>query len=423
MDFYSVIEHLSSAVWGKGLVFLLLATGVFFTVKLGFPQFTFIPKLIKLSETQKGSASTGLSQFRTVCLSLGTAMGTGNITGVATALAVGGPGAVFWMWVSAFFGMAVVYCENYLALKYKTSSCTGPMAYLKYGVGSDFLAVFFAFFCICASCGMGGFIQVNSFSESLSECVSIPPVLLFILSALLIYPVICGGANRIGSAVHILLPIVTVSFFLACLAVLFTFRSKIPSAFREIIRCAFSSDSAVGGVSGFAVSKAVSIGIRRGVFSNEAGLGSSPLLHCASENSSPQLQGLWSIFEVFFDTIVCCTLTALVLIVSSQNNVYSVNSTFSHVLGASTDVFLALSLGVFAFCTVIGWFYCGQMAFSFVFRKISPKVFCPVFVLVASLGAVLDSSVVWPLADIFNGFMAFSNLAGLLLLANKIHRE
>lgn len=426
MNISNVLKNINDFVWGNGLIFLLLATGVIYTIKLRFIQFRFIPYLIKsIKNGDKCSDTNGISQLKTVCLSLGTAMGTGNITGVATALAIGGPGAILWMWVSAFFGMALVYGENYLAITYrKSSTCGGPMAYLGNGLGSKVLASFFAVFCVFAAFGMGGMVQVNSLSVSLNESFSVNPYICAIIIFILIFSVIKGGVGRIGSAAQALLPIVTIAYTVVSLIVIIKYKNNIPYAFGKIFSEAFNFSSASGGLTGFAVSKAVSAGIRRGIFSNEAGLGSSPILHCASENGSPSLQGMWSIFEVFFDTIVCCTITALVLLTSSNNESYSVSAAFSSVLGTGTGFFLTAAMGIFAFCTIIGWFYCGETAFKYLFGTFSKKnIFCLIFAATSALGAILTLETVWTLSDIFNGLMAFPNLLGLLLLINKVKKE
>lgn len=428
MKFEDILEKINGYVWGGGLIFLLLATGAVYTVKLGFIQFRCLPflaKSIKNPDTQCQS-SGGLSQLKTVCMSLGTAMGTGNITGVASALSIGGAGAVFWMWVSAFFGMTLVYAENYLSVTFSEkspeSSIRGPMAYLKNGLGSKWLAAVFAVFCMLAAFGMGGMVQVSSFAESLTECVNVSPVLLAVSTFTIIFIVIIGGTGRIGSAAQALLPIVTVLYTIASIAVLIRFSDNIIPSLRAVFTEAFSFRSAAGGAAGFAVSRAVSAGIRRGIFSNEAGLGSSPILHSAAESSSPSLQGMWSMFEVFFDTIICCTLTALVLLSSSGDN-FSVSMAFSSVFGEYTDIFLALSMAVFAFCTIIGWYFCGETAFTYLFGIKHKKSCALIFAFTSSLGAVLTLNTVWTLSDIFNGLMAFPNILGLLLLINKVKKE
>lgn len=419
-DFLKIV---SGFIWGNGLIFLLLFTGLLFTVKLGFIQFRFIPQLVRsVKDCGKSRENGGISQLKTVCMSLGTAMGTGNITGVASAIAIGGAGAVFWMWVSAFFGMAIVYSENYLALKYRRSGeCTGPMAYLKYGLGSNVLAAVFAVFCIIAALGMGGMVQVSSFASALNGCCRVSPYITGGISFILIYLVIKGGADRIGSAAQALLPLVTAVYTIISLTVIFTHKENIIPVFTKIFTEAFEPAPVAGGAAGFAVSRAVSAGIRRGIFSNEAGLGSSPILHSAAENGSPSMQGMWSMFEVFFDTIICCTITALVILTAAGESL-SVSGAFSTVLGRGADAFLTVSMGIFAFCTIIGWYYCGETAFSCIFSS-GEKSFCLLFSAFSALGAVVTPETVFILSDIFNGLMAFPNLAGLLLLSNKVKKE
>lgn len=413
------LEKINSYVWGAGLIFLLLFTGLIYTVKLRFVQFRMIPFLIR--NRNSGKKTNGISQFRTVCMSLGTAMGTGNIAGVATAVATGGAGAVFWMWVSAFFGMALVYAENSLSVTYSTKDTKGPMAYLKNGLGSRKLAVLFAVFCILASVGMGGMVQVNTFTENLKSCVNINSFVIAGIIFIMIYLVVSGGAERIGKTAQMLLPAVSLLYIAGCIAVLFVFRKNIPHAFGEIFRQAFGMRQTVGGISGYAVSRAVSTGMKRGIFSNEAGLGSSPILHSAAESDSPELQGMWSMFEVFFDTVICCTLTAVTVICASDD--FSVQTAFSAVIGNYAPPFLSFETAVFAFCTIIGWYYCGETAFRWLTRKNCGKIPCVVFALTASLGAVFTMQTVWTLSDIFNGLMAFPNLVGLILLMNKVRKE
>lgn len=403
------LEKVNSYVWGSGLIFLLLSTGIIYTVKLKFIQFKIIPFFIKNPPDKK--------QWQTVCMALGTAMGTGNITGVATAVAVGGAGAVFWMWVSAFFGMALVYAENSLSAIYSCKDIKGSMAYLDKGLGCPMLAGVLALFCILACIGMGGMVQVNTFAESLSPCIHINKYLLAVITFILIFLVTSGGADRIGKTAQLLLPVVSIMYMVGCITVLVVFRKNIPHAFVEIFRQAFGVRQTVGGISGYALSKAVSTGVRRGIFSNEAGLGSSPILHSSADSTDTQLQGMWSMSEVFFDTVICCTLTALAVICTSGN---SVQTAFSTVMGNASVPFLAVSMTVFAFCTIIGWYYCGETAFRYLTGGRYGKIFCIIFSLLASAGAVMTMKTVWTLSDIFNGLMAFPNLVGLILLMNKI---
>lgn len=403
------LEKINSYVWGEGLIFLLIATGIIYTVKLKFIQFRIIPFFLKNPPDKK--------QFRTVCMSLGTAMGTGNITGVASAVAIGGAGAVFWMWVSAFFGMALVYAENSLSAIYSTKDIKGSIAYLAKGLGSPLLAGIFAVFCIMACIGMGGMVQVNTFAESLGQCVHINKYILAVIISVLIFIVTSGGADRIGKTAQYLLPAVSLMYMAGCITVLFVFRENIKDAFTDIFGQAFGLRQFAGGISGYSVSKAVSTGIRRGIFSNEAGLGSSPILHSTAENDNKEVQGMWSMTEVFSDTIIC-TLTALTVICASGN---TIQSAFSAVIGKYSLPFIAVAMAVFAFCTIIGWYYCGETAFKYLSGGRYGKSFCIIFSVLASLGAVMTMKTVWTLSDIFNGLMAFPNLTGLILLMNRIY--
>lgn len=400
-----MLEKINNLVWGNGLVFLLLTVGIIFTVKLRFIQFN-LPRFLF---SGKKSRNSGLSQLKTVCMSLGTTMGTGNITGTATALAMGGAGAVFWLWVSAFLGMATVYAENVLSAKYSDDCAKGTMAYLSYGLGTKWLAYIFAIFCVLASFGMGGMVQVNTFAESLP----INPLITFAVTFAVIYLITSGGAERIGTSAQYLLPVASVAYAVGCIAVLVVFRHNIPHVFADIFNKAFDFRSVSGGFVGYAVS----VGIRRGIFSNEAGLGSSPILHSSAGNTEPHSQGMWSMFEVFFDTILCCTLTAVTLMSAGS---ISVTDTFSTVMGGFSQPFVSAELCIFALCTVIGWYYCGETAFRYITGK-ENKIFCFVFALVSSSGALFSAQSVWTLSDIFNGLMAFPNLIALLFLIKNVN--
>lgn len=412
----AILEKINSFVWGGGLIFLLLFTGTVYTIKLKFIQLRTIPFLLK-NRGKNHSGNNGLSQWKTVCMSLGTAMGTGNITGVAAAVALGGPGAVFWMWISAFLGMALVYAENTLSVLYSTKDCRGPMAYLGRGLGSHLLAVVFAVMCLAASVGMGGMIQVSSLMDCTGSSGGTDSIPAAAVIFLLIFLVTSGGAKRIGAAAQTLLPAASVLYAIMCAVVLVNFRSELPHAFRTIFFQAFGLEQAVSGGVGYAVSA----GIRRGIFSNEAGLGSSPVLHSAAESDSPGLQGMWSMFEVFFDTIICCTLTALVIICSPGDG--TVAGAFSPVIGRYSGLLLSAAMAVFAFCTIIGWYYCGETAWKFLSGRNSGKGFSAVFSAAAAMGAVISLNTIWLISDIFNGLMAFPNLIGLILLMRKVRKE
>lgn len=424
MDFITILEKINGYVWGNGLIFLILSVGLAYTFRLGFVQLRFLPYILRGCTKTENSRSEGISQYKTICMSLGTAMGTGNITGVASAIAVGGAGAVFWMWISAFLGMAVVYAENYLSGVFsRKGGSKGPMAYMEYGLGLRPLALIYAVFCTVSAIGMGGMVQVSSFRENLTGCTDISCYIISLLVFITVFVTVKGGAGRISGIAQLLLPVVSVSYIIICSAVIIRFRSNILPAFEEIFSRAFSFTSAAGGITGFAVSKAVSVGLRRGIFSNEAGLGSSPILHSASENCSPSVQGMWSVFEVFFDTIVCCTLTALTLITASNGGCISISEAISHILGDNTSLFLTVSIGIFAFCTIIGWYFCGETAFTYLTGNRKKGLFSIIFSLFSALGAIISVDAVWALSDIFNGAMVLINLLALILLFRHVKRE
>lgn len=410
-----ILEGISSNIWGTGTVLLLISTGILFTVRLRFIQFRTFPYLLK---KRSGSSAGGISQRKTVCMALGAAMGTGNITGAASAAAMGGPGALFWMWVSAFFGMALVYAENSLSARYSSDEASGPMAYISAGLGSRKLAVAFALLCICASAGMGGMVQVSAFLESTCSYTGIHPMLLALPIFLLILIVTSGGAKRIGSAAQALIPAVSVLYGISCLTVIAMNHERLPEVISSVFNGAFGIRPAGCGIAGYGISRAVSAGIRRGIFSNEAGLGTSPILHSAAKSSDAQLQGMWSMAEVFFDTIICCTLSFLTVLCGSED--MTVENAFRSSLGAPGSIILMFSVGVFAFCTVIGQYYCCSAAYSFISGKHGSRFLSALFSAAASLGAVMAVRTVWTLSDIFNGLMIFPNLAALLLLRKEV---
>ncbi|MBQ8960289.1 MAG: sodium:alanine symporter family protein [Ruminococcus sp.] len=410
-----VLEQICGLVWGKALVFLLLGTGAVCTLRLGFVQLRLFSGL--RGELRRGRGKNGgLSQLKTVCLSLGAAMGTGNITGVAAALAAGGPGAVFWMWVSAFFGMALVFAENELSVMFSEGGLRGPMAYLRKGLGSRALAGFFALSCTLAAFGMGGMVQVSAVRDAMPDLPERAafPLAIAVFAGILF--VISGGAERSGQAAQILLPAASLVYAVLCLAVILRFRERLPHVFGEILRCAFGPKQAAGGALGYTVS----VGIRRGIFSNEAGLGSSPILHSAAESGRPGQQGFWSMFEVFFDTVLCCTLTAVTLLCAGEA---SPGRAFSLIIGAAGEPLICAETAVFAFCTVIGWHFCGETAFRYLFGERFAPAARVIFAAAAASGILISLETVWVLSDIFNALMAFPNLIGILLLSKRLKSE
>ena len=413
-----MLEKAASLIWGRTTVLLLLVTGVVYTIRYRFIQFRMFGYIFKNLKKGRNIGPQG----RTMCMSLGAAMGTGNITGVAAAIASGGAGAVFWMWFSAFLGMATVYAENSLSAKYSDATLKGPMAYLKKGLGSPALAAVFAICCIFTSFGMGGMIQINCMSESIRECISVDSFTLSAILFIVIYLVISGGKERIGKTAQLALPAASIIYGALCLAVIYTEKGRLSDVFSDIICGAFGIKQAAGGAMGYTVSQAVSTGIRRGIFSNEAGLGSSPLLHSSAEKcNSAQLQGMSSMIEVFIDTMLCCSLTAVTLLCSV--NCSDISEALGIVSGRASEPLLAAVLTVFAFCTVIGWYYAGESAFLYLMPKAPRKLFVCVFALIASFGALFRSDMLWTLSDIFNGTMMIPNLIGLIFLFRHTANE
>ncbi len=401
-----VLSRIRDCIWGVGLAAMLICTGAVYTVKLKGIQFRMFSIL------KKSDSKPSVSTIRTVCMSLGAAMGTGNIAGTAAAIAVGGAGAVFWMWVSAFFGMALVYAENKLSAIYSDNILKGPAAYLSRGLGSPLLAGIFTFSSILAAVGMGGMSQANTFYRSLSEYRTIPPVIIFTFIFLTVLFITSGSAKRIGIAAQYMLPLASAAYGAVCVTVILLHFSAVPDTLRKIVSEALGIRQFAGGFAG----STLAVGIRRGVFSNEAGLGSSPLLHSSGDNKTDF--AAWSMFEVFFDTMVCCTLTALTVLTASHDT--TVDSAIATLIGDRSECFLAIINGLFALCTIIGWYYCGEKSFLHITQGRSRYIFYFAFSLLCAVGAVINAETVWIISDIFNALMAVPNLIGLLFLMNKV---
>ena len=427
-----MLEKINSAVWGEGLLFLILATGLFLSFKMRFFQFTHFGGIIKNTIGSlfrchdKKCDEKSITPFQALSTALSATMGTGNIIGVASALAMGGAGAIFWMWISAVLGMMTIYAENYLGTLYRYKNdrgewIGGAMAYMEKGLGSRCLAVIFSVCCILASFGMGNMAQISSISDAFSLSFSVKPVITGTVTAILIFIIIMGGIKRVGNVTQLIIPVLSAVYIISAFIIICINYKNIPHAFSEIINQAFSPKAAGGGICG----TAVSIGLRRGVFSNEAGLGSSGMLHSASSVENPHIQGMWGIFEVFADTIVCCTLTALVILSTGahktgNDGVMLVTHAFSKELGGIAPIFISTAVSLFAFATIIGWFYCGECAVTYIFGSCSIPFYKFIFLISAFAGAVSGLEAVWTISDIFNGLMAIPNLTGLLLLRKEI---
>lgn len=423
----------ANAVWGPVTVLLILGAGIYFTLGTGIFQLTggriwLRETLFSLFRERDRSDPHALSPFQSLTVALAGTMGTGNIVGVAAAITIGGAGAVFWMWLAAFFGMMTAYAENVLGILYRRKTLSGEwnggaMMYMEHGLGYRFPAVLFAVFCMAAALGMGNIVQINSVSESMNDAFGIPPAVTGIAAAVLTGAVLLGGLKRAASLTEKLIPAISIIYIAACLAVITVFLPRLPAAFGEIFKGAFSVPAAGGGALGAAMT-----GIRRGVATNEAGLGSSVMVHSCADVKRPAQQGMWGIFEVFVDTIVVCTLTALVILVSGANDgtcggaVLSAKA-FSSVFGSFASPFIAVSIALFAFSTLIGWSCYGERCYIYLFGEKSVLVYRLIFVAVTVLGSVMKLQLAWDISDVLNGLMALTNVPALLLLSPQVFKE
>ena len=407
--------------------------GTVYSVRIRFFQVRKIPcwwnatvgNLLRDRKSHQGS-------FRSACTALAATIGTGNITGVAAAVIAGGPGAVFWMWVSAFLGMATAYGETVLGIRYREKGqdggwMAGPMVYLEKRLGCPRAAVLYGFFCIPAAFGMGSMVQANAISETVSYVYGIPEAAVGMILVVLAGIVLAGGGRRIFLAAERLVPLSAGLYTAAALAVIILYAGNVPGVILGILVDAFSFRSAVGGVAGYGISRCVSYGIARGVFSNEAGLGSLAVLNGSAEMASEELQGQWAIFEVFFDTIVSCTLTALVILCSGVPVGYGAAagaeltiSGFTSTYGNWVSIFTAVAMCCFAFSTIIGWGLYGARCAEFLFKEKAIRPFMVLYSLVAIIGATVDLGLLWSIAETFNGLMAIPNLIAVFLLSGVV---
>ena len=416
------LTGLNQMLWGSGLVGLLLGMGIFC---LCSPQTGCFRSFSLLFRKQEDSGN-GMSVFQACMTSLAAAMGTGNIIGVAAALILGGAGAVFWMWISALCGMGLIYIENVLSCHYRTEQISGAPAYLRYGLKSPELAGVFAVCCIGASFGKGNMTQSHAMAGILQASFQIPEWLTGIIIMMILFLIVSGGASRIGRFSAVIVPILTGIYLLCAGVILFLYRENLPSVFSEIFRNAFGIRAVGGGISGTALKYAVSVGVRRGVFSNEAGLGSSGLLHGGTSGRNPEFLGLCGMLEVIADTFLCCTATALVILCTGtlrngQDGSVLVLNAFRMGMGVLADWILPPVIALFAFCTLTGWCFCGMNSLkSLTTNPHWLKGYQILFCIAAGIGAVMKAELVWTLADIANACMAYCNLPAMMLLLPEI---
>ncbi len=464
------LAQIHTAVWGPWTLVLFLGTGLWFTVKSGFFQIRGIR--VWWSQTV-GSWWKGKnkSQFQSACTALAATIGTGNIVGVATALTAGGPGALFWMWISAGIGMMTAYAETWLGIYYRYrrtdgSWMCGPMVYMERGLGCLALGKLYAALILLVSLGMGSMVQANSLSEAVKPWVEmagddavlpwfvatrdvmkmivgavgeayvgVPGFIVGVVVVIFAGAILTGGISRISHVTERLVPLSAGFYFLFSLAIVLSCWQQLPGIFAAIFREAWKSSAAGGGLAGFLMSSGVRFGLSRGVFSNEAGLGSLAVLHGAAEETTPEKQGMWAMFEVFFDTIVICTLTALVILCVTNwhqpplgmDGAALTSWCFSQRIGTLGEVFVSGSMVVFAFATIIAWYYLGEQAVEYLMGT-SEKVAClPIkklylllYLAAVFFGCMGRVELIWMLSDIWNGLLAFPNLLALWMLSGKV---
>ncbi|WXR60250.1 sodium:alanine symporter family protein [Peptostreptococcaceae bacterium AGR-M142] len=435
-----ILKTIDNLVWGPPLLILLVGTGIYLTFSLGLIQITKLPLALKylFSKDEKdfNEGEGDISSFKALCTALSATIGTGNIVGVATAIKLGGPGALFWMWMAAFFGMATKYSECMLSVKYRTfdennNACGGPMFYIEKGVKGffgSFLAKAFAFFGIMvAFFGIGTFAQVDSITTGLNGAFGLNKVLVGIILTILVAFVTLGGIQKISKAAELIVPFMTASYIIASLLILALNFSELSNAVSLVIKGAFTPIAATGGFLGSTMILAMRTGVSRGVFSNESGLGSAPIAAAAAKSKSHVKQGLISMTGTFFDTILVCTMTGLVLIITGfWSSTYEGASMTSMAFrtGMKIDLLglLIVNVGLcfFAFTTILGWNYYGERCVVYLFGNKKVKFYKWIFIGLIAIGPYLELSTIWTLADIVNGLMAIPNLIGLIMLRDVI---
>ncbi|OYY49750.1 MAG: sodium:alanine symporter family protein [Methylophilaceae bacterium 17-44-8] len=427
-----LVATLSGIVWGPIMLTLLVGTGLYLTILLKGMQFRALPHAFRLIFQKDHHHEGDISHFAALMTALAATVGIGNIVGVATAITLGGPGAVFWMWVTGLVGMATKYSEAVLAVKYREKGPHGmrggPMYYLSTGAGLPWLGTLFAVFTACAAFGIGNMTQVNATAKIFEATFHIPVLYTGIVLTLLTGLVILGGIKSISKFTSILVPIMIVVYVGCCLYVLVLNIREIPHAFGLIFYHAFNPSAATGGFAGATIAAAMRFGIARGVFSNESGLGSAPIAAAAARTNDPVKQALVSMTQTFIDTLVVCSMTALVILTATgwTQGVSAAELTsmsMAETLGPIGNVIVAISIALFAYSTVIGWNYYGEKAIEFLFGPRAINAYRVVFTMAIMVGALTSLEFVWNFSDLMNGMMAIPNLIGLLLLSKIIKQE
>ncbi len=424
-----MLDTISGIVWGPVTICMLVGTGILITLLVRVIQlrwFAYAWGLIS-GRYDNPEDEGEVTHFQALSAALSATIGTGNIAGVGTAIALGGPGAVFWMWVTAFFGMGLKYAECTLALRYRTIHAdgtvgAGPMYYLEHGLGQKWLGILFALFAAIASFGIGNMVQANSVAEPVLTYFGIPKIVTGLIIGGLVFAVIVGGIKRIGKVASKLVPAMSIFYILGALWVIFANIGQVPQALGLIFSDAFTGTAATGGFAGAAVAQAIRFGVARGVFSNEAGLGSAPIAHGAAQTKEPVREGLVAMLGPFIDTIMICTMTALVIVLtgaftSGDTGADLTAKAFNTGLPGWGGYIVAIGIIFFAFSTAVSWSYYGDRCIDYLFGQRMVTPYRVLYCILLPVGASVKLSTVWTISDIFNALMAWPNLVGLLFLS------
>ena len=433
MNLLEILSSINSFVWGPPLLILLVGTGIFLTLRLKLLQIHKLPKALSLIFSAKNEGSGDIDSFKALCTALSATVGTGNIVGVATAIKLGGPGAIFWMWIAAFFGMATKYAEGLLAVKYREVDANGqiaggPMYYIKNGLGEKYkwLGALFAVFGIgVAYFGIGTFAQVNSILDITSMTLGVSPIWTSAVVTILVAVITLGGLQSIAKVAEKIVPTMAVIYVISTFGVLIYFADQVPAAIALILKSAFTPTAAMGGFAGASVMLAIRSGVARGVFSNESGLGSAPIAAAAAKTEWPAEQGLISMTGTFIDTIIICTMTGLILVVSGfwttdLNGAALTRAAFMEAFPIYGSYMLMIGLCLFAFTTILGWNYYGERCIQYLAGVKAILPYRIVFILIIASTPFMKLEEIWVLADIVNGLMAIPNLIALIALSGVV---
>lgn len=427
------LDQAGSIIWGPPLLILLVGTGIFLTFRLGLLQLRLLPYALKLvfTKSRDKKEEGDISHFQALMTAMAATVGVGNIVGVATAVVLGGPGAIFWMWVAGFFGMATKYGEAILAVRYRVKDANGqmsggPMYYLEHGLKQKWLGVLFAIFGAIAAFGIGNGTQAKAVADVMNDTFAVPFWITGIVLVIIAAMVILGGIKTIGKVTAFFVPIMATFYLVAGLIIMIMNITLVPEAFGIIFKYAFSGEAVAGGT----VGAVIRFGVARGLFSNEAGLGSAPIAAAAAKTDMPGRQALVSMTQVLFDTLIICSITGVTIVMSGQWEDTSIAAgsltaaAFSTFLGGAGPLIVAIGLIFFATSTIFGWGYYGEKCFQYLFpNPTAVKFYRVAFVLFIFVGATATLDVIWALADVLNGLMAIPNLIGLLGLSGVIIHE